>query len=55
MVTLHLVINLGYLDYINCIFGLGPIVNLLFVLAYWIGLEILFPLIMYKFLGGLVN
>ena len=29
-----------------CLFGLGPIVNWLFVWAYWIGLEILFSLVM---------
>ena len=50
MVILHLVINLGYLDYINCIlfilFGLGPITYWLFIWVYWIGLETLFPLTM---------
>ena len=47
---LHLVINLGYLDYINCIlfilFGLGPITYWLFIWVYWIGLETLFSLVM---------
>ena len=49
MDILHLVINLGYLDYINDIlfilFGLGSIAYWLFIWAYWIGLETLFPLV----------
>ena len=47
---LHLVINLGYLDYVNCIlfilFGHRPIAYWLFIWAYWIRLETLFPLAM---------
>ena len=48
---LHMVINMRYLDYVNCIlfilFGLvGPIAYWLFVWAYRIVFEILFPLTM---------
>ena len=47
---LHMVINMRYLDYVNCIlfilFELETIIYWLFIWAYWIGLETLFPLVM---------
>ena len=46
---LYLVINLRYLDYVNDIlfilFRLGSIAYWLFIWAYWIRLETLFPLV----------